>query len=265
MYVSSTESSMCLCRAVLQDTQILPVVKPMLYCKCLQLMYNLAANPVTADPIARLMHPKELGPVLPNLSTLLTAELPPSVPSDDVISLAAALRQRAYIMKWYALTLLRQDDWDVVEAALIGLYSRQAAQEELMEGTTTGAYANGNGALRTGTDSLVPVLHLLQTVACLAPEEPSLATISSEEQRLQQEMTVGDVSVHMLLTQAQVMFWLYAAAGLGACGLVLLPLAKCQMFAVCVTRLAYTNRSIDQQQPAVPSPSVCCHSTSSLN
>lgn len=61
----------------------------------------------------------------------------------SVHELSAALRQRAYLLQWYALTMLQSDASDTVEPLLAGLWAP-------LEGVLVAKWGRGHGATRDG-------------------------------------------------------------------------------------------------------------------
>jgi hypothetical protein len=62
----------------LPQAPLLVRLKPALFAKCLSLLHDIAAAPLTCEPVFRLLQPGEAGgELLPGLSALLLEPLPP--------------------------------------------------------------------------------------------------------------------------------------------------------------------------------------------
>jgi len=70
---------------IIVQAPVLQQLKPALYAKCLQLLYDVAVSPLTCEPVFRLLHPKEAhGALLPDLAALLLDPLQPAAPGADM-------------------------------------------------------------------------------------------------------------------------------------------------------------------------------------
>jgi hypothetical protein len=184
--------------------QRLPVERPGLYAKALRLALALASDPTTAEPVARLLLPGQPAEgLLPHLGALLRAPLPPLAPlpgggggpPGGVHAAVSALRQRAYVLRWYALTLFACRRRDLRAPLLATLFGGDAsASTALALPGDAAAFAPGGGA---GAAALAAVVGL--SVA-----EPSIKDLPAEELRVAEDMVVADVSVRALLTGPQV-------------------------------------------------------------
>lgn len=187
--------------ALARRSRSLAATKPRLYMHCLHLLHRLAADPVAGPPMLQHLTPAAGGNDLVTvLHALVTEPLPPLEAAHDLV---AALHQRAHLLRIEALLLLRIPDAAparVLAQCLIDPTSAVSAAasdaEGLMAASTVTTTAGGAAAA---------LLAPLQQVARLAPPEPHITDLPPEERRLQQEMSVGDVSVDMLLTNETVM------------------------------------------------------------
>lgn len=135
----------------------------------------------------------------------------------------ASLHQRRYVLRLYALALLRCEQPVMLEPVLAALldpaaaasYSQSAGYDAQQQNGFAGFSGSGfhaaNGASMYGSGSAPPVLMALQQICSVVLKEPSLKDMPSELQQLQNEMMVDDVSIIRLLTQPQAM---------EACGIV---------------------------------------------
>lgn len=189
-------------------------LKPVLYAKCLQLLYAVAAAPLTCEPVFRLLCPPESSAVLlPALGALLLEPLT-AEDSAGVHAQVASLRQRAYVMRLYALTLLRCEVPAMLEPVLAALLLDPAAAAAAAglngQAQQQGQQQNGlwSGAGRYDPlrgNSMPAALLALQQICSVTLQEPSLKDVPAELLQLQQDMAVDDVSVAMLLTQPAAM------------------------------------------------------------
>lgn len=118
----------------------------------------------------------------------------------------AALRQRAFALRMYALILLRCEQASMLEpvlAALLGAASPAAAAA-----AAAGGYANGAATAAAlnpyTTASGGAAMLALQHICSVTLPEPRM-DMPADVQQLQQDMTVDDVSVAALLTQPAIM------------------------------------------------------------
>ncbi|KAI8466819.1 MAG: hypothetical protein J3K34DRAFT_524227 [Monoraphidium minutum] len=178
----------------LTDVHRLPAQRPGLYAKALHLALALASDPATAEPVMRLLLPGEPADgLLPLLGQLLRQPLPPpaggGAAGGGVHAAVSALRQRAYVLRWYALALFscrRRDARAPLLAALFG-----------------DAPGGGGGAPAGGAAAGAAAIVLSEVVG-VAVAEPSIKDLPPEELRVAEEMVVADVSVRALLTGPQV-------------------------------------------------------------
>ncbi|KAF6258705.1 hypothetical protein COO60DRAFT_1638930 [Scenedesmus sp. NREL 46B-D3] len=163
--------------------------------RALQLLYAVAAAPLTCEPVFRLLCPPEASSVLlPALGVLLLEPLA----ADDAAGVhaqVASLRQRAYVLRLYALTLLRCEVPAMLEP------NGQAPQHPQQNGLWSGV--GSHNPLQP--HSMPAALRALQQICSVVLQEPSLKDVPPELLQLQQDMAVDDVSVAMLLTQPAAM------------------------------------------------------------
>jgi len=192
-----------------QDVHRLPSERPGLYAKALRLALALASDAATAEPLARLLLPGESAEgLLPLLGQLLLAPLPPLAPpapgttlAGGVHAVVSALRQRAYILRWYALALYsvrRRDIRAPILATLFAPPGGDVSSLALADGAALG-YAPGDMGGGGGAAAAA-----LAAVVGLSVAEPSIKDLPAEELRVAEEMVVADVSVRALLTGPQV-------------------------------------------------------------
>jgi hypothetical protein len=162
----------------------LHLLQPTLHSRMLQLLHIIAEDPATAEPVAHLLVGPQAfaGELLPQLAGLLLQALPgdPQVfvghqenlnggsPPDDpgILGLVAALRQRAYIMRIFALLMLRCNDEDVVRQ-LLGMLLTAGTQ----------------GSMYAGSRALPPLLQQLLPHLCkVEAPEASLDRIPLQDQ-----------------------------------------------------------------------------------
>ncbi|KAF8066245.1 NUP205 [Scenedesmus sp. PABB004] len=178
-------------------------LKPALYAKALQLLYAVAAEPLTCEPAFRLLHPAEAaGGLLPGLGALLLEPL-----DGEGAHAVASLRQRAYVLRLYALALLRCEQRAMLEPLLAALLCPPGAGGAPGSPGTPRGGAGGGGF---GGGAAPAALAALQAICRVPLAEPSLKDVPGELLALQQEMAADDVSVYALLTQPAAM----EAAGL---------------------------------------------------
>ena len=197
----------------LADVERLPFERPGLYAKMLRLMLALASDPATAEATARLLLPGEAAEgLLPRLGALLVAPLPPlaAAPADGagagaaaagVHAVVSALRQRAYILRWYALALYSLRRRDVRAPILAALFAPPGG------GASGGAgalFGDAFGAAPEAAGAGGAALAALAAVAGLDVPEPSVKDLPPEDLRVADEMVVADVSVRALLTGPRV-------------------------------------------------------------
>ena len=177
----------------LQNSPDLHILKPALYTKCLQLIYIICQDPLTAEPIANLFVPGRFAEqLLPHIGSLLGQPLPTadagtavaaaagghSQLANDVHVMVAALRQRAFTLKLYSQMLLQCQQGEFLEQLLSALLIRDDGDEAF--GGWGGAGAGGLG-FRPGMDGLVPtLLQLLPAVCKDDPQDGSLSEISMQ-------------------------------------------------------------------------------------
>lgn len=126
------------------------------------------------------------------------------------------MHQRGYVLRLFALALLRCEQSIMVEPLLAALLDAARAVTYIEELGFNPPQQNGGpgfgsgfhpaaGANPYGSGSAPPALLALQHICNVAVQEPSLRDIPAELQQLQNDMTVDDVSVNKLLTQPAVM------------------------------------------------------------
>jgi hypothetical protein len=201
----------------------LPAERPGLYAKALRLALSLASDGATAEPVARLLLPGEPGDgLLPHLSSLLRAPLPPLAPlpagaaggAGGVHAVVSSLRQRAYVLRWCALTLFACRRRDLRAPILEALFG---APGGAADGAATALALYGDGAAAAGGigAGLGAAAAALAGVVGLSVVEPSIKDMPAEELRVAEEMVVADVSVRALLTGPQVRARARARGGAG--------------------------------------------------
>lgn len=182
----------------LQHDPELHLLQPTLHSRMLQLLHIIAEDPWTAEPVAQLLVGLQAfaGELLPQLAGLLLQALPGdhqvyvghlenlngiTMPEDPgVLGLVAALRQRAYIMRIFALLMLRCNDEDVV---------RQLLSMLLTAGT--------QGSMYVGSRALPPLLQQLLPHLCkVEAPEASLDRIP-----LQDQITIDGLPIVKALQQ----------------------------------------------------------------
>ncbi|KIY93151.1 hypothetical protein MNEG_14812 [Monoraphidium neglectum] len=143
--------------------------------------------------------------LLPLLGTLLSQPLPPLAGAGEaggVHAVVSALRQRASVLRWYALALFSCRRRDV----------RAPLLETLFAGGAAAGGADSTALVLAGVQQQQQYLEdggggaaaaVLSAVVGVAVAEPSIKDLPAEELRVAEEMTVADVSVRALLTGPQ--------------------------------------------------------------
>jgi hypothetical protein len=144
------------------------------------------------------------------LGQLLLAPLPPLAPTapaggaagaGGVHAVVSALRQRAYVLRWYAFALYSVRRRDIRAPILATLF---AAAGDGAGAPLLLTLAPGDGAAAAAGNGSGAAAAVLAAVAGLSIAEPSIKDLPAEELRVMEDMVVADVSVRALLTGPQV-------------------------------------------------------------